>query len=569
MKSVVIVLLFCILWDSTNGFFLNTRSRKSKSNYGPPKPYTPPKVLYKAPVKITYDSPEVETNEIDDGYGSPAAPLISAQAGVTYEEPLQVYKEPSKKVYRPPMKMRYKMRPSMHRMKSFRKGKMRKPSYMMYPSFPKMPRYKFPKMRLPKFMLRMPKFPKFPRMQFPRYKPSRPMYHSKPVHSSRPVVEMEHGGYKHMDNLDYSGWTPIGMKNPEPSYNAVDESPIVTIEDAYKSPYSEPLPPLPSGDGYGAPELITATPAAADTYGSPQADPIAPQPAYEQPSYGTPAAPLVTYKEAEPAPIPSYTQPAGDNYGKPAAEPISAPQVTYAKPAAPVPAYKEPELAYRQPEPAYKEPVQETYGEPQAPLVTYKEPETNQYDAPQPPPAPAYSPEPLYNTPAPLFYQYSQPTLAPQTTYAQPSYGGYISPIEEPLFQYAPVSDLNSLAAVAAEDTYSAAAAPPSPGRYQATDDASALAEEVQSGSVYVQPNTVYSYQQPQSISYPSYGEKVPTSNQYGGQTEPLFYQSPSYSQTSYASPAYAGTGGKSTASFSIHVGGVEHGHSHQVDHKV
>ena len=548
----------------------------SKSHYGPPKPYHSPKPSYKAPVKITYDSPAVETNEIDDGYGSPAAPLISSNPEVSYEEPLQVYKEPSKPVYQPPMKMRYKMRPSMHRMKSFRKGKMRKPSYMM---FPKMPRYKFPKMRLPKFMIRMPRMPKFPRMRFPRYKPSRPMYHSKPQHSSKPVVEMEHGGYKHMDNLDYSGWTPIGLKDPapqQPSYNAIDESPIVTIEDAYKSPSSKPLPPLPSGDGYGAPEVITAAPAVADSYGSPQAEPIAPQPVYEQPSYGTPAAPALTYKEPEPAPIPSYTKPSGDTYGKPAAEPISAPQVTYAKPAAPAPAYKEPapaykepEPAYKEPEPAYEEPAQDTYGEPQAPLVTYKEPEENRYEAPQPTPAPAYSPTPLYNTPAPLFYQYSQPTSAPPATYAQPAFAGYSSPIEEPLFEYAPVSDLNNLAAVAAEDTYNAAAVTPSPGRYQATGDASSLAQEVQSGSVYVQPNTVYDYQQPQPVSYPSYGEKVPTANQYGGQTEPLFYQSPSYSQTSYASPAYAGTGGKSSASFSIHVGGVEHGHSYSHDHKV
>merc|ERR1711981_1141430 len=118
----------------------------------------------------------------------------------------------------------------------------------------------------------------------------------------------------------------MGMKEPEqPSYNEVDESPIVTIEDAYNSPAAKPIPPLPSGEGYDAPEVITAAPA----------------------------------------------------------------------------------------------------------------------DSGSPAPAPA----PLYNTPAPVSY-YSQPTLAPLTTYAQPAYvqpayGGYNSPIEEPLFQYAPVSDLN------------------------------------------------------------------------------------------------------------------------------
>jgi hypothetical protein len=534
----VFVLFCCIYLDLTKGFFLNTRSRKSHSQYGPPKQYIPQKAAYKAPIKITYDSPAVELNEIDDGYGSPAAPIISYQPETTYEEPIKVYKEPSKPIYKPPMKMRYKKRHSMKRMPLYRKIKMRKPSYM----FPKMPRYKFPKMRLPKFMLRMPKFPKFPRMKFPMYKPSRPIY-GKPVKSHKHVMQADHGGYKHMNDLDYSGWTPIGMKYPEPekpSYNAVAESPIVTIEDAYKSPSSKPIPSLPSGDGYGAPEVITAAPVSHDSYGVPQAAPVAIQPVYKEPpkvSYGTPKAPLVTYKEPEPAqaPVPSYVQPPADTYGKPAAEPIAS-----------VPAYKEPAPAAGQ----------DTYGEPQAPIVTYT----------QPKPILVTTLSPHYNIPP---VSYAQPTLPPQPAYTQAVYGAYNSPIEEPLFAYAPVSDLNNLAAIAAEDTYNAYAAPPSPGRYQATVDSNALAEEVQSGSVYVQP-------QPNSISYPSYGEKVPSSNQYGA-SEPLYYQSAPYSQTNYAypspayqvTPAYQGTGGKSSASFSIHVNGKEHGHSYSHDHKV
>ena len=146
------------------------------------------------------------------------------------------------------------------------------------------------------------------------------------------------------------------------------------------------------------------------------------------------------YEEPTPAP-----QPAPDAYGQPAAEPISPNQVTYVRPVAAVPAYKPPEPAYQQPE-------KDTYGEPQAPLVTYN------------PPAPVASPAPAYQTSAPI---YTQPTLAPQTTYAQPAYGGYSSPIEEPLFNYAPVSDLNNLAAIAAEDTYNAAAAPPASAKAQ------------------------------------------------------------------------------------------------------
>merc|ERR1712223_220908 len=157
------------------------------------------------------------------------------------------------------------------------------------------------------------------------------------------------------------------------------------------------------------------------------------------------------YQEPEPAPAPTP-----DSYGQPAAEPLS-PQVTYVQPVAAVP-------AYQPPEPTYTEPEKDTYGEPQAPVVAYN------------PPAPVASPAPAYQSPVPS-YTYS--TVAPQTTYGQPAYGGYSSPIEEPLFNYAPVSDLNNLAAIAAEDTYNAAAAPPSPGNYQATVDANNLAEEV------------------------------------------------------------------------------------------
>ena len=415
--------LCCIFLDSTRGFFLNRGSKSRMQHYGPPKVYKNPKVTYKAPVKITYDSsPAVEINEIDDGYGSPAAPIISSQ-------PITTYEEPSKPVYRPPMKMRYHMRPPMKRVKM----KMRKPSYMM---LPKMPRYKLPKMRFPKFMMRMPKLPKFRPIKFPKFK-VRPMY-GKPSPMYKPVMESSHGGYKHMNDLDYSGWTPIGMKYKEPaapSYNAVEETPIVTVEDAYNSP-SKPVPPLPSGDGYGAPEVITAAPVQEDSYGVPQAAPVAPQPIYEEPA--------PSYQEPEPAPAPTP-----DSYGQPAAEPIS-PQVTYVQPVAAVP-------AYQPPEPTYTEPEKDTYGEPQAPVVAYN------------PPAPVASPAPAYQSPVPS-YTYS--TVAPQTTYAQPAYEGYSSPIEEPLFEYAPVSDLNNLAAIAAEDTYNAAASPPSPGSYQATVDA-------------------------------------------------------------------------------------------------
>ena len=547
-----------ILGISADAFFLG-KSRRPSGHYGPPKPsYSAhgAKPSYEEPYESTYESTAVEVNEIDDGYGSPAAPVISKKPEPTYSEP------PKPAPYHPPMKATYHPPPSPHKMPMYKmKTKPRKPSYnrhikvkpmyMMFPKF-KMPRYKFPKMRLPKFMRMMPKFPKFPRMPlYGRFKVRRPMYGKRPV--PKPMAH-DHGGYKHMQNLDYSGWKPIGMPDypapseEEPSYNAINESPIITVEDAYKSPSSKPIPPLPSGDGYGAPEVITAAPVHQDAYGTPQADPVssydAPKPAYKEPekdSYGTPEAPPVTYK----------------------------PQVTYVVPVSVPPTYEEPQ-------PAYKEPEQDTYGEPQAPAISYQQPaaETNEYEAPKPPPAPAptpvYSLPPVYSPSTPSYHtspSYVQPTYhsLPPSTYQQPAYHGYNSPVEEPLFEYAPVSDLNSLAAVAAEDTYQPAA-PPSPGSYQATVDANELAQEVQSGSVYVQPQYI-----PAPPAYPSYGEKVPISPIPHAAVEPLYYQTKPYSQTQYANPTstYQGSGGKSSASFSIHVNGKEHGHSYEHDHKV
>ena len=78
--------LFClyIFGTTSNAFFLGGGAPRTGGHYGPPKPhyskpsYPPPaKPSYKPPTKPTYESTAVEINEIDDGYGSPAAPVIS------------------------------------------------------------------------------------------------------------------------------------------------------------------------------------------------------------------------------------------------------------------------------------------------------------------------------------------------------------------------------------------------------------------------------------------------------------------------------------------------------------
>ena len=234
------------------------------------------------------------------------------------------------------------------------------------------------------------------------------------------------------------------------------------------------------------------------------------------------------------------------------------------------------------PEPTYHSPS--SYEEPE--IVTAS---PNDYNAPQVvygKPSLVYeSPVPTYESPAPSYHEYS-PAPATYESHRAPA------PIEEPLFTYAPVQDLNSLAS--AEETYNnekpvlsgyrqVVQHTPAPGQYQSAHHAGHLAQEVQSGSVYVHQNPA-PYEEDPELSYifnnPAPGPAHPHPTTL---PEPLFYdhapkelaQSHALQHADPTPPLHggfvsqAGTGsGSSSASFSLHVNGQSHGFSHSTDHK-
>jgi len=466
--------------------------------------------------------------------------------------------------------------------------------------------------------------------------PQQPTYHAAP--SASP---MDYSGWQPIGG-SYGTPEPVYSAPETPIVTIEDayNSPVVTNplpplpSDGYAP---EPITAAPSiaQDSYGvqvepiAPPVQTAI-ADVDSYGAPQAAPVsynspqanevsydapppvpaAPQqPTYgqqpEQDSYGIPqAAPIASYEQPQPVassytqPQPAYTEPDQDSYGVPAAPVVAESddqQDSYGTPQAPPVSYVEPE------------PAQESYGTPEAAPVSYDAPKEEEsspvesYSAPQATvaPAPSYVQpayeepiqpayeepvQPAYEEPAqPTYEEPAQPTYDEDLPSYQPVSAQYTAaaPIEEPLFEYAPVSDLNSLAAAEdipapASDSYSQPQYnSPAPGQYQATVDAASLAQEVGSGSVYVQPRdnaaapeTNYVYNQPQYTNeIPVYGSQVPASqvsslNVYGSPAPPA------YGAGFQASPLEANRGA-SSASFSIHVNGKSHGFSHDVDHKL
>merc|ERR1712223_2270549 len=124
------------------------------------------------------------------------------------------------------------------------------------------------------------------------------------------------------------------------------------------------------------------------------------------------------------------------------------------------------------------------------------------------------------------------------------------APIEEPLFNSAPVQDLTSLAGVGEYETpqpvYSGYSQV-NPGSYQATHNSNHLAQEVQSGSVYVQ----------QKESLESDLEE----------DEDLYFIFYDKNKTNNKRKVTPSPGSASTASFSIQVNGQPHGFSHNLDH--
>ncbi len=118
----------------------------------------------------------------------------------------------------------------------------------------------------------------------------------------------------------------------------------------------------------------------------------------------------------------------------------------------------------------------------------------------------------------------------------------------------------------------------PAPGQYQATNDSERLAEDNQSGTVYVQPteqdDLYYIYyqegsnslgqqqlrqQQPQELSYENISFE-----------EPLYYQNAAEEVGSLRENnrgVRQNTGGASSTRFSLQINGREHGFSHTTDH--
>jgi len=143
------------------------------------------------------------------------------------------------------------------------------------------------------------------------------------------------------------------------------------------------------------------------------------------------------------------------------------------------------------------------------------------------------------------------------------------APIEEPLFNSAPVQDLTSLAEFDMYEIHTTSTSKPKsvsskvPDHvyyrdhegygilYQNTHDSNHLAEEVQSGSVYVQKPQIESEteitpEDDEDLYYIFYDKNKPRQNQVKTTSSP---------------------GSASTASFNIHVDGQSHGFSHNLDH--
>ena len=176
------------------------------------------------------------------------------------------------------------------------------------------------------------------------------------------------------------------------------------------------------------------------------------------------------------------------------------------------------------------------------------------YEAPA---AESYSaPQAVYNVP-------EQPNYQAQASYGQPTY-------QVPLQDYsaAPVADEYSAPA----DTQ--AVYQPAPGQYQATLNANELAEEVQSGSVYVQPGTSGGNDELYFIYYEDPATGATTAPQVVSNpselVDPLFYPgslseaaapvAPAPPQSeSFRSTGSSGSTG-SSASFRISVNGQNHG---------
>ena len=361
---------------------------------------------------------------------------------------------------------------------------------------------------------------------------------------------------------------------PAPVYSAPPPEPIVQQSSNYAAPAPAPAPAqYQSLPALSKPQAVTSTygaPVPAVPYIPSTADLITSRPQYKpkkysqsKPQYKAPqkqqyASPKPQYRA--PAPAPSYKAPApAASYNAP------APVQNYNAPA-PAPAYRAPVLASA---PSYSAP---------APTPSYSAPApAPAYSAPAPAPAysapaasPSYSapaPTPSYSAPAPA-NSYSAPATAPKyeapassyrittsaprktkisSSYNVPRPAPTKAPVVLPSYTPAPSAyDPNSFGGeefpiislitgdsdVPEEDqfvAFSFGGEYNAPVKYQNTREASQLAEEVSSGSVYVQnpaegvsnDELYYIYYQDPELD-PSYGSKVENKRNIAPEARPI-----------------------------------------------
>ena len=326
--------------------------------------------------------------------------------------------------------------------------------------------------------------------------------------------------------LDYGGWTAIGFDDSLPGQKsktsaAAAEPQIVTLDAAIAA-----APAAQSDDlvFYSQPAPVYETPAPAPAYQQPaQPAKTAYQPAakkYQASStYGT-AVPAVPYIPStadvkhssldynNPAVAPAYEAPIQKYEAVPSYQ-LPAPAPKYQKPS-PTPKYQKTTTA-----PKYKKPT----------IVKYQKLKSSK-KYPKPYEAPVTSRPEVVVLPA---YTPSPPVFSPEPAYKAPetSFGGEQFPIVALITADSPVPEDQKYVSFSIGGAKNGGSPDslPVPGEYQATQDNTRLAKDV--NGVYVQPATAdqdelyYIYYQDPELD-PSYGNKIQKTRQVDFAEAPL-----------------------------------------------
>ncbi|CAB4068319.1 unnamed protein product [Lepeophtheirus salmonis] len=345
---------------------------------------------------------------------------------------------------------------------------------------------------------------------------------------------------------NYSKPGPVLISYSAPSlsstYSAPQPSLSFPIDNSYSPPKSTPSSlysaPASTISGsyvpvYQAPSVSTASvstsySASKDTYNAPK-----PVNNILEESYGAPKPGYNPPKDTYEVPKPAYsasentyeTPKPKETYGAPKPS-YNAPEETYGEPK---PAYSAPEETYEAPKPSYNTP-EETYG---APKPSYEDPQGNARDLK----VDFYSTQSQsFEAPTTSSNNYNYPIHESRYETSSPPYQGSSISIETstpiPVYIssskpiYFPKSESNDLSSYGKK-----------------TNDEPDL-------------DTLYYKFSTDSENTPKESNQRPKiKNIYGNLRNPSFR------------PAYTGSGGSSSATFSIHVNGQEHGFSHNFDH--